>query len=189
MPISFLQSCQSSLSADLLSCTGRRILLCGTNQPCIFHCRIRNANLRTWLSVFRDQYFRCRPDDGIRKRILLRTDHISSLVCTAAFVSDHSADEIWSDWHMAGCSRSRSNDPPCCCMVSEAGPKVIAVDSRGKSVKNRVQAENIKRQGTTAMVIPCLCSFLFESRTVHHKKIPRPFPHPGRHSYGLGTAH
>jgi hypothetical protein len=59
-------------------------------------------------------------------------------------------------------------------MVSEAGPKVIAVDSRGKSVKNRVQAENIKRQGTTAMVIPCLCSFLFESRTVHHKKIPRP---------------
>ena len=78
---------------------------------------------------------------------------------------------------------------PDSCMVSEAGPKVIAVDSRGKSVKNRVQAENIKRQGTTAMVIPCLCSFLFESRTVHHKKIPRPFPHPGRHSYGLGTAH
>ena len=29
---------------------------------------------------------------------------------------------------------------------------------------------------------------LFESCTVHHKKIPRPFPHPGRHSYGLGTA-
>ena len=26
------------------------------------------------------------------------------------------------------------------------------------------------------------------SCTVHHKKIPRPFPHPGRHSYGLGTA-
>ena len=134
----FCNRASHSLSADLLSCTGRRILLCGTNQPCIFHCHIRNANLRTWLSVFRDQYFRCRPDDGIRKRILLRADHISSLVCTAAFVSDHSADEIWSDWHMAGCSRSRSNDPSCCCMVSEAGPKVIAIDSRGRAVKKQI---------------------------------------------------
>ena len=33
-----------------------------------------------------------------------------------------------------------------------------------------------------------LCAALFSSCTVHHKKIPRPFPHPGRHSYGLGTA-
>lgn len=116
------------LSADLLSCTGRRILLHGTNQPCIFHCHIRDANLRTWLSVFRDQYFRCRPDDDIRKRILLRTDHISSLICTAAFISDRSSDKIRPDRHMAGCSRSRSNDPPCCCMVSETDSKVIAVD-------------------------------------------------------------
>ena len=32
-------------------------------------------------------------------------------------------------------------------MVSEAGPKVIAVDSRGRAVKNRVQAENMKKAG------------------------------------------
>ena len=53
-------------------------------------------------------------------------------------ISDRSADEIWPDWHMAGCSRSRSNDSPCCCMVSEAGPKVIAVDRRGRAVENRL---------------------------------------------------
>lgn len=32
-------------------------------------------------------------------------------------------------------------------MVSEAGPKVIAIDSRGRAVKNRVQAENMKKAG------------------------------------------
>ena len=119
MHIVFFCNCASChLCADLFSRSGRRVLFCGCIQPCISYRCFWNENLRTWVSVFREQYFYCGSDDGIRKGIFLRFDHFFAFLCPVASVPDRAAAEIRSRRHMACCSCGRSSDATRFYMVS-----------------------------------------------------------------------